>query len=100
MAKQPPTKTTAATAKNRAIVAIATLRRVGTGAGAAARTPHPSANLGKTMPMVNGADGDPDDLPGAAPVAADNDADDTMMAPAVRVPVKGHTRALPQRAGK
>lgn len=77
MAKQPAVNTAAGTAKNKAIVAIARRRRVGSGAGAAAVTPHGTAAMGKGLPATNGAE--------------------AQGSTTGTIPVKAHTRAAPAR---
>lgn len=75
-AKKPAVKGAAAAA---ALARIALSRRIGSGAGAALVMPHASANLGPSLPVTNAGDNDADDMPPVMP----------------RIPVKGHTRAMP-----
>lgn len=88
---------TASTRKNQALVNIATRRRVGTGAGAAAKTPA-SAHLGKNLPATNAGDNDADDFPSTMPGGPTSKPTGMLAAakvPAARVPVSAHTRAAP-----
>lgn len=77
-AKKPANKGAAHAA---ALAKIALTRRIGSGAGAALVMPHPSASLGLSLPVTNAG------TPGPMP------------APGPRIPVKGHTRAMPGTKG-
>lgn len=71
-------------AKMAALVRLAQRQRIGSGA---ALTPHPTANLGPSMPVVNAGDNDGDEMPTPGPK------------PSGVVVVAAHTRAKPRPAG-